>query len=83
MGTTQPIRNTSDINLLKRYFLDRNEVRNYTLITLGVNTALRISDLLQLCWKEVYDFGKDQYHSHITIVEKKHIRQLKYYLMIK
>ena len=44
MGTTQPIRRNEEIEQLKEYFFNK-EVRNYVLITMGINTALRISAL--------------------------------------
>lgn len=53
MQKTQPIRNTKDIRRQKQYYLDRNLVRNYALITLGMNTSLRIGDLLLLKWENV------------------------------
>ena len=56
MGTTQPIKNKNDINRLKDYFLQKGELRNYTMITLALNTSLRIGDLLQLKWEDVYNF---------------------------
>ena len=34
-------------------------------------TALRISDILHLKWKDIYDFSKDKYLSHISITEQK------------
>ena len=48
MQTTQPIKSLKDIRKLKQYYLDRHQIRNYALVTLGMNTSLRISDLLLL-----------------------------------
>lgn len=48
MAQTQPIRNTEEIEQLKNYYLkDNPNMRNYALITTGLNTALRISDILK------------------------------------
>lgn len=68
---TTPIRRKEDIDLLKHYFLSLKEYRDYTLFVLGINTALRISDLLCLKWEDVYDFTLNQYKTHIYIVEQK------------
>lgn len=72
MGTSQPIRNTDELAAFRSYYL-REEVnlRNYMLICMGLNTALRISDMLQLKWKNVYDFDKKEYVKHIVICEGK------------
>ena len=40
-------------------------------MALGVRTALRISDLLRLCWDDVYDFENNRARESVTIVEKK------------
>ena len=68
MSTTQPLKNIDEIEELKRYFLQRGEIRNYVLVTLGINTALRISDLLQVVWKDVYDFKFER--KDISKIEK-------------
>ena len=38
---------------------------------MGLNTALRISDLLILKWGDVYCFDKKCFKEHIIIIEKK------------
>jgi len=71
MATTQPIRNKNQVRQLATYYLNRGEIRNHVLIILGVNTALRISDLLRLTWDNVYNFEKGRVRSSITLVEMK------------
>ncbi len=71
MGKTQPLKELEQINSLKDYFLERGETRNYVLIVLGLNTSLRISDLLKLRWKDVYNFMAEHYRQHLTVTEKK------------
>lgn len=75
MGTTQPIKNKDDIQRLKSYFLQRGEIRNYTMITLALNTSLRIGDLLKLRWEDVYNFKTHRYKMHIVIKEQKTQKQ--------
>ena len=71
MATTQPIRNKEQVRELAAYYLDRGEMRNHVLIVLGINTALRISDLLRLTWDDVYDFTNDRVKASIELIEKK------------
>ena len=72
MGTTQPIKNKKDITALKEYFLTKDfNLRNYTLITMGINTALRISDILALRWKDVYNTDEQSFRSHLNKREQK------------
>lgn len=71
MGTTQPIRKKEDIVRLKRYFLDKKEYRNYALIVVGLNLPIRISDLLNLKWDNVYDVKCQMFYEHIFIREQK------------
>lgn len=72
MSTTQPIRNQEDLEQLKNYYLTQKpNLRNYALICTGVNTALRISDILLLKWKNVYDFETMKFREHLELAEKK------------
>lgn len=41
------------------------------MLVLGINTALRISDLLCLKWKDVWNFEKKDYHLHLYVTEHK------------
>ena len=72
MSTTQPIRSKKLLEQFKDYYQFENpNIRNYTLIILGLNTALRISDILDLKWGDVYDEKSRQIKEHIEIFEKK------------
>jgi len=72
MCTTQPIKNKEELNALKNYYLDQEyHPRNYALINTGLNTALRVGDLLSLKWKDVYDFSLDTFHTHLILTEAK------------
>lgn len=76
MTMAQPIRKKEDLQELKNYYQTiQPNMRNYLLIHLGVNTALRISDLLSLTWNDVYDFTKKSFRSHITLIEHKTKKQ--------
>lgn len=77
MGTTEPIRDLNELERLKNYYLkDHPNMRNYALIHTGLNTALRISDILALRWKDVYNFERKQVQKYIIINEKKQEREL-------
>lgn len=80
MGTTQPIRKNEEIESLKEYFLKKGEVRNYALITMGMNTALRISDLLELCWKDVWNYSRNCFKQYLSLEEKKTQKKTNYLL---
>lgn len=80
MGTTQPIRKIDQIDSLKKYFLNKGEIRNYVLITLGINTALRISDLLELKWKNVWNDKETCYKEYLIIREGKTQKEQMIYL---
>ena len=71
MAATEPIRDKKHLHAMANYFLQRGQLRNYVLITLGVYTALRISDLLRLRWEDVYGNKTDAFRTHITLTEHK------------
>lgn len=72
MGTTQPIKNKENLDALKNYYLTENKnLRNYALICMGINTALRISDILSLRWIDLYDFSTKNFRNHIDVREQK------------
>ena len=72
MGTTQPIRNKTDVkNFMEYYEHLKPNTRNHALIVLGLHTALRISDILNLQWKDLYQFDRKNYVNHLLVYEKK------------
>lgn len=72
MGTTQPIRELTDLTQFTEYYRTiKPNLRNYTLIELGLHTALRISDVLHLQWKNVYDFELERCREHVHVLEQK------------
>jgi integrase len=64
MKYVQPIRDKSKIERVKE-ILKHQSYRDYFMFVMGMNTGLRISDLLQLKVTDVKN------RSHITITEKK------------
>jgi len=64
MKYVQPIRDKNKIEQMKNELL-KDGYRNYLLFVLGINTGLRISDILKLKVKDVRN------KSHVPIQEKK------------
>lgn len=70
MSATQPIRDKELLRNFKNYYLYvEPHYRNYALIITGLNTALRINDLLHLTWDMLYN--SDQVKKHLTLKEHK------------
>lgn len=63
MNTVQPIRDVAKIAAMKKVLMQQH-YRNYFLFVLGINTGLRISDLLKLRVSDVLG-------THIVITEQK------------
>ena len=71
MSTTSPIRKEEDLQRFRNYYLEKGKMRNYLLIVVGLNTALRIGDVLSLQWKDVYDYKRRRFRAHLQVVEQK------------
>ncbi|OGO81646.1 MAG: integrase [Clostridiales bacterium GWC2_40_7] len=69
MELVQPIRDKKHIAAIKTY-LKRLNLRDYCLFTMGINSALRVSDLLKLKIKDVVD-TENHLKDRIQIREKK------------
>lgn len=69
--TTRPIKNELDLARFKDYYLHTNpNPRNYILIVISLNTALRISDILTLKWGSFVD-SRGNIKSHLELIESK------------
>lgn len=71
MSTTKPIKDREALENFKMYYLEKGEYRNHALIILGLNTALRIGDILNLKWKDVYSCPDKRFKKHICLTEQK------------
>ncbi|MDR1571426.1 MAG: tyrosine-type recombinase/integrase [Clostridiales Family XIII bacterium] len=71
MATTEPIRDSRHVRELAGYYFRQGQMRNYCLIVLGIHTALRIGDLLNLRWDEVYDFELRRVRECVAVSEAK------------
>ena len=72
MGMTIPIKDKAAIVKMKNYYINvKNNPRNYLLLVFGMNTALRISDILRIKWEDIYDKEDNKYRAHITLHEQK------------
>ncbi len=72
MSTTQPIKSKEDLKQFMAYYKTAHpNPRNQALIILGLHTALRISDILKLHWKDVFDFSMNIFKKHLNILEQK------------
>ena len=69
MNLVEPIRDKKKIDALKVY-LKGKSLRDHALFVVGINVALRISDLLTLTWKDVLNANKRDFKS-IKLIEGK------------
>lgn len=75
MNIVEPIRDLKKINAMKNYLKGKN-IRDYALFVVGINVALRISDLLNLKWRDVYD-GKNFKIVNLKEGKTKKLRSIK------
>lgn len=81
MSTTQPIRKTEQLELFKNYYqIQKPNARNHMLIVIGLNSALRISDILGLTYGDVYNYQQNEWKSHILVTEQKTGKQNRIYI---
>lgn len=72
MGTTQPSRGKDELKKFLNYYQNcQPNIRNYSLVLFGLHTALRISDILNLNWEDVYDFDGTCFRDHLFLREQK------------
>lgn len=76
MNTVEPIRDKEKIEAMKKV-LKADNYRNYLLFVLGINTGLRISDLLTLKVQDVIS-NKGRVRDSITIRERKTGKERKF-----
>jgi len=69
MISVDPIRDEKKIRDMKTYLKGKN-IRDYALFVIGINVALRISDLLKLTWSDVLDENLKDFKA-IRLVEGK------------
>ncbi|WP_278549476.1 site-specific integrase [Cloacibacillus evryensis] len=65
----QPIRDKKVLEKMKK-FLRANNLRDYCLFTFGINSGLRISDLLNLRIADIKD-DSGNYRNRVSVVERK------------
>lgn len=72
MSTTQPIKNRKQLTEFRNYYKNYEyNPRNYALIVFGLNSALRIGDILSLRWRDVFHGKNGTYRKHVRLIEKK------------
>lgn len=69
----EPIKNKNDIAKIEQYLKSHNK-RDYTIWVLGMNSGLRVSDIVGLNVSDVVD------KTHISIIEKKTGKQKTFYI---
>jgi site-specific recombinase XerD len=70
MNTVEPIRDEKKLEAIKRVLLGAGQFRDYLLFVMGINTGLRVSDLLNLRFSDVID-ENGNIKDHIDIREQK------------
>lgn len=71
MNQTKPIKSYRDIQKFKQYYIEKGEYRNYLLVTICLNSALRISDVLKIKTEDIYNFADKSINTHIVLKEQK------------
>ncbi|MBR1618661.1 tyrosine-type recombinase/integrase [bacterium] len=69
----EPIKSKKDIQAIEHYLKEHNE-RDYVIWVLGLNSGLRVSDIVGLNVEDVVD------KTHITIIERKTQKRKSFYI---
>ncbi len=69
--TVEPIRDMKKIKAMINYLKERT-MRDYLLFMFGVNTGLRIGDIITLKYSDVFD-EKGSFRQYFVIRERKNI----------
>ena len=69
-SAAEPIRSIEDIKAIQQYFLDNDQLRNYTLFTIGITFGLRAGDLLSLRMHHIF-MPDGRFKSHCDLIESK------------
>ena len=67
----EPIKNVKDIKRIKQYLMGKKSKRDYLMFVLGINTGLRVGDLLALSIEDVLEPGSITIKHSVTIREQK------------
>ena len=67
----EPIKSVKDIKRIKQYLLGKKSKRDYLMFVLGINTGLRVGDLLALTMEDVLEPGTMIIKHSVTIREQK------------
>lgn len=71
--TVDPIKSKREIQAVKNYLSGKN-LRDYTIFVVGINSALRVSDIVKLKWEDVFcEIG--ELKKEIRLIEKKTSKQ--------
>ena len=62
-------RNVNNTN--KKLLFKNKKYRDYCLFIIGINISWRISDILKICWNDVYDFELQKFREHLVLREQK------------
>ena len=82
MSTTQPIRDKESLQKFKNFYkTQKPNPRNYTMIVLGLNTALRINGYSEPDCEMVYDHNKVR--EHIVVKNKRQEKSIESCLTAK
>lgn len=68
-STVEPIRDFDKITEIKSYLLENRKYRDWLMFSLGLNLALRISDLLKLRVSDLYD--AEMYPKNKLVIREK------------